>query len=208
MENTPNQLMPVVDAPGLYADGVLTDDSNNLLFLSVWGRDTAIQEFRARLSLPAREGGLDNFRLEQPDGRRLLVQVGDADRLDSMSGRTSSQTIFGALVHLWLYDRLATKPDRANRRALLLFRNDGTDPAQVSRQKQIRDRLWAQVQDTCHLPLLPQWRRAVTESFRGAGWIRRLEGIGVSAFFIDLGNDEVEQVVTRLVRNGRVTTGD
>ena len=96
-------LMPITETPGLYADAVLTDDGNNLLFLSLWGRDTAVQEFRARLSLPVHEGGLDNFHLEGLP----FVQIGNPERLVTDSGRTPSQLIFGSLVHLWLYDRLA-----------------------------------------------------------------------------------------------------
>ena len=197
-------LLPVVDAPGLYADAVLTDDSDNLLFLSLWGRDTAIQEFRARLSLPEREGGLDNFRLEHPDGRRIFVQIGDGERLASESGRTSTRTIFGALVHLWLYDRLATHPDRANRRALLLYEEKAGTPEPASLGR-FQERLWAQVRETCHLPLLPHWRKEVLDVFQLSNWIRRLEGVGVCAYAINLVEEEVEEAITRLLRSRKLT---
>ena len=194
-------LLPVVDAPGLYADAVLTDDSDNLLFLSLWGRDTAIQEFRARLSLPEREGGLDGFRLERPDGRRIFAQVGDSGRLASESGRTSSRTIFGSLVHLWLYDRLATQPDRANRRALLLY--EAVDEPSAA-PLELWERLWAQVRETCHLPLLPHWRTTLLDAFQRSGWIRRMEGVGICAYAINLVEEEVEKTITGLIRSGKL----
>lgn len=56
-----SHLMQVDEAPELFADAVLVDAADNLLFLSLWGRDTALQEFLARLSLPSHEGGLDSF---------------------------------------------------------------------------------------------------------------------------------------------------
>ncbi len=199
-------LMPVVDAPGLFADAMLADEGGNLLFLSLWGRDTAIQEFRARLSLPVREGGLEHARLEQPDGACLTARTGDPQRLESDSGRTSSQTIFGTLVHLWLFDRLAREPDRSNRRAMLIHRNDAA--AQAGQRHLHQHRLWEQVRASCHLPLLPHWRKVVIEAFRKAGWIRRLEGHAVSAWVIDLGDDAVEALVTRLIREGRLSATD
>ena len=192
-------LMPITETPGLYADAVLTDDGNNLLFLSLWGRDTAVQEFRARLSLPVHEGGLDNFHLEGLP----FVQIGNPERLVTDSGRTPSQLIFGSLVHLWLYDRLAVEPDRANRRALLLYRPE--EESKIGGQTSLRDRLWSLVTETCHLPLLPAWRDTLLEAFQAAGWIKTLQGIGVAAYALDLGDDEVEKVVSRLIRERRLT---
>ena len=191
-------LMPITETPGLYADAVLTDEGHNLLFLSLWGRDTAVQEFRARLSLPVHEGGLDNFRL---DGLPF-VQIGNPERLVTDSGRTPSQLIFGSLVHLWLYDRLAVEPDRANRRALLFYRPE--DESKTEAQTSLRDRLWSLVTETCHLPLLPAWRNTLLEAFQAAGWIKTLQGVGVAAYALDLGDDAVETVISQLIREHRL----
>lgn len=194
-------LLPIAETPGLYADAALTDEGHNLLFLSLWGRDTAIQEFRARLSLPVHEGGLDSFRLEGQG--TPFVQVGNPERLMNDSGRTPPQVIFGSLVHLWLYDRLAVEPDRANRRALLLYHPGEGSTAE--RETSLRQRLWSLVTETCHLPLLPAWRDTLLEAFQAAGWIRSLQGVGLSAYALDLGDDEVENVVSRLIRERRLT---
>ena len=198
---TPPVLMSIPDAPGLFADAVLTDEGNNLLFLSLWGRDTAVQEFRARLSLPVREGGLDHFRLEAQG--TPFVQVGNRERLVTDSGRTPPQMIFGSLVHLWLYDRLAVEPDRVNRRALLLYRPDEASTAEG--RTSLRHRLWSQVTETCHLPLLPEWRDTVLAAFEAAGWIKPLQGVGLAAYALDLGDGAVENVVSRLIQERRLT---
>lgn len=197
---TASTLMSIVESPGLYADAVLSDEGRNLLFLSLWGRDTAVQEFRARLSLPVCEGGLDGFRLEAGD--TIFVQVGNPERLVADSGRTPAQTLFGGLVHLWLYDRLAVAPDRANRRALLLYRTE--EDATADGQASLGHRLWSLVTETCHLPLLPAWRDTVLDAFHTSGWIKRLDGIGLAAYALDLGSAEVETVVTRLIRERRL----
>jgi len=192
-------LMPITETPGLYTDAVLTDEGHNLLFLSLWGRDTAVQEFRARLSLPVHEGGLDNFRLEGLP----FVQIGNPERLASDSGRTPSQLIFGSLVHVWLYDRLAIEPDRANRRALLFYRTE--EASTTEGQLSLNNRVWSLVTETCHLPLLPAWRDTLLEAFQAAGWIKTLQGVGLSAYALDLGDAEVETVISRLIREHRLT---
>ena len=194
-------LLSIREAPGLLADAVLTDEAHNLLFLSVWGRDTAVQAFRARLSLPFSEGGLDSFRLEGEHA--TFVQMGNPERLASDSGRTSSQTLFGSLVHLWLYDCLAVAPDRANRRALLLCRPEKGSTAEG--RAVLKHRLWSLVQETCHLPLLPAWRDTVLEAFEASGWIKTLAGIGLDAHALDLGDDAVDSLISRLIQERRLT---
>ena len=96
---------------------------------------------------------------------------------------------------LWLYDRLAMEPDRANRRALLLQRNATHGDAA----------LWNLVRSVTHLPLLDHWNEVVLDVFRQNDWIRPLRGIQVDAVFVDLGSDAVEVEISRLVREGRLT---
>ncbi len=189
-------LMSIPEAPGLFADAVVTDQSY-LVFLSLWGRDTAIQEFLARLSVPVKEGGMDSFWLEAED--TTYVQVGGTDRLQKDTGRMPKTNIFGDVVHLWLYDRLAFSPDYANRRALLFYRPGEEQTANTS------ERLWALVKETCHLPLLDHWRETVLEGMTTEGWIKRLEGIGLSAIQISLPESEVQEVVQGWVCQGLLT---
>ena len=42
-----SSLMEIDEAPDLFADALLVDPADNLLFLSLWGRDTSLQEFLA-----------------------------------------------------------------------------------------------------------------------------------------------------------------
>ncbi|MFA7606510.1 MAG: hypothetical protein WCY08_08020, partial [Rhodocyclaceae bacterium] len=99
--------------------------------------------------------------------------------------------------------RLAVEPDHANRRALLLYHPGEGSTAEG--EASLRQRLWSLVTETCHLPLLPAWRDTLLEAFQAAGWIRNLQGVGLSAYALDLGDDEVENVVSRLIRERRLT---
>jgi len=185
------KLSPIPEVPGLFVDALLTDKGNNLLFLSVWGRDTVCQEFLARLSLSVNEGGLDRFQAGSD-----FVQIGNPDRLGKKSCRVA-QTIFGDMAQIWLYDRIAERPDKANRRGYLLH-HAGEDP------KVVNGRLWQLVKEICHLPLLDHWREPFTSLCRRKGWLTHLVGLGVDAWLVELSSSDLEPEVTALIQGGHL----
>jgi hypothetical protein len=186
--------MSINEAPGVYADALLRDERGSLLFCSLWGRDTAIQELLARLSVSIEEGGLRSLRLEGPQGTET-IHIDRMPSIEKLTGRLPPKNLFGNLVQLWLFDRLAIEPDRANRRALLLQRQ--TQDADTA--------LWALVRNVIHVPLLDAWKDVVLDVFQQRGWIRWLRGINVDAVFVDLSADDVEAEVSRLVRERRLS---
>ncbi|MFU7548386.1 hypothetical protein ACM9NK_30665, partial [Pseudomonas paraeruginosa] len=44
-------LYRIDECPDVMADACVGDDQGNLIFLSIWARDTAVQQFLARLTL-------------------------------------------------------------------------------------------------------------------------------------------------------------
>jgi len=188
-------LMEVVEAPGLYADAVLTDERDSLLFISLWGRDTAIQEFLARLSVDPSEGGLRSIHLTGAQDK-ATVHFDRMPCLEKHTGRLPPRNLFGDLVQLWIHDRLAIEPDRANRRALFLHRE------LQGRQESTEQRLWDLVREVCHLPLLPAWRNEVLTLLELQGWLTPCRGIGIDAWRLELGDPGLEAEITRLVRSG------
>ncbi len=200
-------LMVLPEVPGIFADAVVTDAHESLVFLSLWGRDTAIQELLARLSVSEREGGLEQLSLTGPDHQNVRIRTGSADRYGKITGRMPKDNLFGTVSQLWLYDRLVTEPDRVNRKAILLHRDcDLSQPLNhgVDSGEDREFRLWQLVRQTCHLPLLDHWQDTVLDAFRQEGWIQDLPGIGLNGITIDLGSDDVEQVVGSLVLEGRL----
>ncbi|MFL9883225.1 hypothetical protein PQR66_09325 [Paraburkholderia agricolaris] len=157
-------LYPIDECPHLMADAYVGDESGNLVFLSVWGRDTATQAFLARLTLGPGESGLEQFHL-QTGGGALQVFVGQADRLQKCSSRSYRRTLFGSLIHLWLFDQRCVKPDQANASALALLPHGNDHEV---------DRLWRLVRDTCPLPLLDHWRDIVLGELRDRQMLKRL----------------------------------
>lgn len=151
---SPQPLYRIPECPDLMVDGYIGDGDNTLLFLSVWARDTAIQQFLARLTLGSDDEGLDRFRIVINDNRAVSAIVGNVGRLDKRSTRVYRRTLFGSIVNLWLFDKRCVKPDKANASALAFLRRSDGDGF---------SRLWSLVQDTCPLPLLDHWRDTVMD---------------------------------------------
>lgn len=196
-------LMQLDVIPDLYADAVLVDTYDKLLFLSVWGRDTAIQELLAGMSLGDEEGGINNFFLstgtkENGSPVKKRAHIGDAKRLEHYSGRMPANNVFGGnMTHLWVFDRLVTKPDLANRRTIAIC-NAGN-----CKEKLIQNRIWQLTKAICHLPLLDHWAGIIIKRFYDHGWIMDFNGIGVNGALVDLSLDEeVEGEITQLIRSG------
>jgi hypothetical protein len=143
--NTSSTLYRIDECPDVMADACVGDDQGNLIFLSIWARDTAVQQFLARLTLGRDEQGLDQFHV--------------------ITTRAYRRTLFGSLSNVWLFDRRCVKPDKANASALALLPRDSAHRL---------DRLWMLVRDTCPLPLLDHWRETVLELLQTREMLARL----------------------------------
>ena len=151
---SPEPLYRIDECPDLMADGCVCDQNGHLVFLSLWGRDTAVQEFLARLTLGQDPQGLDRFHLVTEQDRSLPVFVGNVEMLEKRTTRALRRTLFGSMIHLWLFDKRCVKPDKANASALAILPKELSDRSQ---------RLWTLVQETCPLPLLDHWRDTVLD---------------------------------------------
>ncbi|SFY09331.1 hypothetical protein [Azotobacter vinelandii] len=189
-------LHPIEECPDLYVDACVCDEQRNLVFLSVWGRDTALQEFLARLQLGSAENGLDQFHVTL-NGHRLPV-FPDIERLEKRTTRQFRGTLFGSLLHLWLFDSRCTQPDRANHVAYALL-GKGEEPG---------ERLWPLVMETCPLPLLLHWREPVMALLGVHAMLKPLPGAlgSVSAWRLSLQVELLETLLGELIRPGVLTT--
>lgn len=187
------KLMTLSVIADVFADAVLTDEGNNLLFLSVWGRDTAVQEFLARLTLPKHEDGIRDFRVEG-SGESRYVNVPSIDCLDKHSTRVGSD-IFDNLTQVWIYDKRVLRSDQSSRRVYQLFSETQKCPDP-----------WPLVKAVCPVPLLDHWRETVLEQFTSLGWCRFVpDGVGMKALCIDLGDPDLEETLSLLVKQGKLS---
>lgn len=142
----------------LYADACIRDESNNLMFLSIYGRDTAIHQMMAAFQLGRSEGGLHAFRLlDEGSGQVHPVSIGQSDRLTKFTGRLPRENLFGNLVHAWIYDPVLLQPDKASRIAWILM----DEPFSEASRDHLQRLVWEAYKALSPLPLLDSWREVV-----------------------------------------------
>ncbi len=148
----------------LYVDACIRDEAGRLMFLSVYGRDTALQQLLASFQLPTSSGGMDLVTLENPDAenglRVVRLFVGDASRLSKQTGRLP-RSLFGHLVHAWIYDPVVIQPDKSNGIGWVML--DVEEGSTASPEK-ARAAVWTMVSHLSPIPLLPHWRDAVLQA--------------------------------------------
>ncbi|SFT71603.1 hypothetical protein [Paraburkholderia aspalathi] len=192
-------LYRIDECPDLMADGCVSDEYGNLVFLSVWARDTAIQEFLARLTLGHDEQGLEECHVITEQAGAIPIVIGNVDRLEKRFTRAYRRTLFGSMVHLWLFDRRCIRPDKTHASAMALLPHDS---------HRRLDHLWALVQDTCPLPLLPHWRETVLELLRTQAMLTRLpQALGpLEGYRLAIDVPALTQTLGDLIRAGALGT--
>lgn len=145
----------------VFVDACIPDDAGQLLFLSAFGRDTSLQQMLARFQLRATAGGLDRITIQR-EAEPFTALVGDPNRLEKLSGRLPRETLFGNLVHLWIFDPVVLEPDRANGRGWILVEED---EHRSDRRAELRaQRRWMLLSRLARIPLLDEWRDTLLEA--------------------------------------------
>jgi hypothetical protein len=204
-------LYAVGDVHGLFADAIVQHkDTGALLFGSFWGRDTAVQELLARLSLASSEGGLTAVTLadvdapERADGQ-LRIRIDDPGQLAKLTGRMPAANLFGAVAQVWLYVPLAAAPDYAGRRALRLLLADPDLPDVAQRTAAFQsEAAWALFKSVSPVPLLDDWREVMIQTGVAQACLKFHPGLGIHALEIDLSASDFEAVISDLIRGGQL----
>lgn len=150
----------------VHVDACVRNEAGQLMFLSAFGRDTAIKELMARMEL----GTGDNHSLSELTlkgtcdhaGESHAVMVGDPKRLDKHTGRLPKRKLFGNMTHVWIYDPAIREPDKGSRTAWLIDRVVSGETETFNLD--IRERIWATIGQLASIPLLPHWRDTVLQA--------------------------------------------
>lgn len=197
--NATPSLYRIDECGDVMANACVCGEDGDLVFLSVWARDTAIQQFLARLTLGRAEDGLDQFHLITDQGGSMPVFVPSVERLEKRLTRSYRRTLFGSLVNLWLFDRRCVRPDKSTTSALALLPRTAADPT---------SRLWRLVKETCPLPLLDHWQETVMALLRERDMLRDLPvALGpLQGFRLGLDAPALTEALGSLIRQGVLTT--
>jgi hypothetical protein len=103
---------------------------------------------------------LTQFKLQAPGIADLLVLIGDASRLEKLTGRLPRQNLFGNLTHAWIHDPVLVVPDRANRIVWRVFA-EPREPHVPTQRERFTAELWATLKQLMPVPLFDHWREPV-----------------------------------------------
>jgi hypothetical protein len=198
------KIYSVRDVQGVYSDAFVSDRAGSLLFASFWGRDTAINDLMARLSLKVSEGGLSSVHLIDPDDPSFSreLSVGNVENFEKITGRMPASNLFGAMTQLWLFDRLAVEPVYGERKGLRICRVEGAEDADPCKQEIDSKLTWNLLNEVSPLPLLDDWRGPVIEEARNRSWITFHPGVGINALALRLPEGEYEPTIEAMIQAG------
>jgi hypothetical protein len=178
----------LLEQSDVFVDACASDHHAQLLFLSVFGRDTSVQQLMARLHQPSSQGGVDQLTLLTHFGAKpsLQVLVGDARRLEKATGRMPKAGLLGNLVHTWIFDPALLRIDHALRSAWI-FGPAGDGAVEAERE---RLAAWNLIKELSPVPLLDAWADGVLAHVQASGGFVRPAVLGpVSAARIELSED-------------------
>ena len=165
-------LYPIKELQDIFVDACVRAPDGELAFVSVFGRDGAVQQLYASLHLGIQEGGIRQLTLLDPGSSQPVaaVPVGDPRRLDKYSGRLPKDNLFGNLVHTWIYDESLLGPSKAAGSAWLLVDRE----TQAHDDESLYARVWSLIEELSSIPLLSHWRDAILAAL-GAQLVSQLD---------------------------------
>ncbi len=195
-------MLAINELNDVYCDALVCEDGY-LVFASCWGRDTAIQELLARLTLSAHEGGITQLSFDGTVEQSSPVKfenypakIGNPDRLDKMTGRMPKSNLFGNLVHAWLFDKKVRQPDFVNRQAYLLM---------LPGQDNKNDSAWGLIRQVCHLPLLAHWQKSIIHLMYEKDWLTLVHGHGIDLISVNIPEEAFNSEISTMVSAGELT---
>jgi hypothetical protein len=165
----------------VFVDACASDQHAQLLFLSVYGRDTSVQQLMARLHQPVSQGGVDTLTLRLPTEKfeALKVQIGDARRLEKVTGRIPKAGLLGNLVHAWIFDPKILQVDHAARTAWLFDKlPDKPGPGMETSPAEHTQQTWPLVKELSPVPLMETWQETVLQHLLRVNAICRTPAVG------------------------------
>lgn len=192
----------LAELPDVSVDACIIDHTGKLVFLSLWGRDTATSELLARLTLPRNESeslvsGI-TFKTAH-DSLRISITP---ELLEKHFSRTFSRTKFGAINNLWLFDSRAVVPDRANLKSLVFLQG-------ASVELELHPdfgKVIAQLINLSPVPILPEWAAAVASECMALDMIHVHNTLlgNVVCVEIDLDQDALERRMSQMIMSGQL----
>jgi len=222
-ENTERQahtvpIASILECPDLIVDACVVDkQTHDLIFISVWGRDTAVQQLLARLTLDstAAESLKSGIGLKVGSHTRPVF-FHDTDKLEKRTSREYPGTLFGSLLNLWLFHPQCTAPDSSQHSAYVLLQppkaQQEAEPALShlgDLPQATRARLASALLNLAPFPILPEWADVALDEVQKQQMLSQQETLfgDVLGYRLHLDVDRLEQAISGLIRSYQLTAG-
>ena len=143
----------------LYVDALVRDELGQIVFMSVFGRDGAIQQLFAAFHLAKSEGGIDRVTLESATRAcpswtvGEVGTIGDPKRFAKVTGKLPAKGLFGVLSHVFVFDSKVVGPDPSHGTGWVL--------SYQASEAEHQARIWALVTRLLAVPVLDHWQEAL-----------------------------------------------
>lgn len=98
--SSPPLLFHIDECADVMADACVCSENSDLVFLSVWARDIAIQQFLTRLTLERADDGLDQLHLVTDQGGSVPLFIPSVERLEKRLTHSYRRPILAAAREL------------------------------------------------------------------------------------------------------------
>ena len=150
----------------VFVDACVRNEAGALVFISVYGRDTAVKELIARIQMGTKSmAGLPELKLKgfgEHSGQQHTVFIANPRDLDKLSGRLP-KCLYGNLTHMWIFDPAIRSPNKGAGQAWLIepLKRDASGKLLAIDSDCMAERIWQAVCQLASIPLLPHWREPV-----------------------------------------------
>jgi len=201
----------ILECPDVSVDACVVDtQSHDLIFMSVWGRDTAIQQLLARLTLDsnAPESLKSGIGLKVGNDTRSVF-FHDTDQLEKRMSREYPGTLFGSMLNLWLFHPLCYRVDRSQHSTYVLLQTPKTGKAEPASSgldnlpQGTKQRLASALLNLAPFPILPQWAEAALVEVQKQNMLSQQATLfgDLVCYQLHLDVELLEQAISRLIRN-------
>lgn len=189
------QMVTIQEQPSIFCDAFVGE--HNIHFMSIYGRDTSIKQFMARMELQNEANGITtlNFDLNARNvSHSMAFSTNNIKNLTKVSTKVKN-TIYGNdLSHVFIFDKATTTINRSEHRAIILHKEQ-----HGLNQKQ----LWTSIKNLSLVPLLDEWRESILSICVDNDFLYTVKGYNMYMTIIKL-EESFEQAVSNLLKNDQL----
>lgn len=187
-------ILTLQDIPDLKCDSCVANEKSELIFISIWGRETAIQELLAKLTIgETTKHGLSEIKFNNHNQVRLAEGQQYAKRTLKVN-----KTLFGSLIHVFIFDKRIIEPNRDSKSMITLYRKDAIS---------VTPCYFDAIKHLTSVPLLEHWAEEVVLIAKQQEMINEHSPLvgDIYATTITVHDMTLTQIMSFLIKDGSLT---